>query len=124
MRQEIARRYDEALADDGHFILPPTGPGDARHLYPLRLNPERLSIDRAGFAAKMQEQGIGISVHFIPLHTMPYYKKRYSLEDEDFPETLDAYRRTISLPIWPGMTEPQISRVITTVKNLGSEYDK
>jgi dTDP-4-amino-4,6-dideoxygalactose transaminase len=53
---------------------------------------------------------------------MPYYKKRYSLEDNDFPETLKTFNRTISLPIWPGMTESQIDRVITMVKSLASEY--
>jgi len=122
MRQEIARRYDKAFA--GLFTLPPTGPGDARHLYPLRLKGEKLSISRNEFAEKLQNEGIGISVHFIPLHTMPYYKERYSLEDGDFPETLKTYGRTISLPIWPGMTEEQINRVIAVVKTTGSEYNK
>jgi len=125
MRQEIARRYDEAFAD--LFTLPPTGPGDARHLYPLRLNANEVgksSISRNTFAEKLQNEGIGISVHFIPLHTMPYYKKRYSLEDGDFPETLKTYERTISLPIWPGMTDAQINRVITVVKTIGSEYNR
>ena len=134
MRKELARLYDEAFApglkpgesrdSDNHFILPPTGPGDARHLYPLQLNLEKLSIGRNEFAAKMQEQGIGISVHFIPLHTMPYYKERYSLEDRDFPETLESYRRTISLPLWPGMTRSQIDQVITVVKTLTCEYNR
>ncbi|MDR1802267.1 MAG: DegT/DnrJ/EryC1/StrS aminotransferase family protein [Treponema sp.] len=122
MRREIARRYDEAFT--GLFTLPHTGPGDARHLYPLRLDSEKISISRDEFAEKLQNEGIGISVHFIPLHTMPYYKKRYSLEDFDFPETLKTFRRTISLPIWPGMTEEQINRVIAVVKTIGSEYNR
>ena len=124
MREELVRFYDEAFTGDEHFTLPPTGKGDARHLYPLRLNLDRLSIDRNEFAAKIQEQGIGISVHFIPLHIMPYYKKRYSLEAQDFPEALDAYNRTISLPLWPGMTGAQIKRVTTVVKSLASQYNK
>jgi dTDP-4-amino-4,6-dideoxygalactose transaminase len=124
MRVELARLYDSAFTGDDHFFLPPTGNGDARHLYPLRLNSERLSIGRDEFAEKIQAQGIGISVHFIPLHTMPFYKQRYFLDDSDFPETLKTYKQTISLPLWPGMTETQINRVITVVKNLGSEYNK
>jgi dTDP-4-amino-4,6-dideoxygalactose transaminase len=55
---------------------------------------------------------------------MPYYKNRFSLEKEDFPETLDTYERTISLPLWPGMTETQINRVIKVVKTLAREYNK
>jgi len=119
MREEIARRYDNAFS--GLFTLPPTGPSDARHLYPLRLSSE-ISLSRNAFAEKLQNEGIGISVHFIPLHTMPYYKKRYSLEDGDFPETFKTFQRTISLPIWPGMTEAQINRVIAVVKRIDSEY--
>jgi len=122
MRLEIAQRYDEAFG--GLFDLPPTGPGDARHLYPLRLDNEKFSIDRDSFAERLQKEGVGISVHFIPLHTMPYYKKRYSLENNDFPETLKTYMRTISLPIWPGMTEEEVTRVIAVVKRLGSEYNR
>jgi len=124
MRHEIARCYDEAFSSDPHFSLPPTGNGDARHLYPLRLKLDRLSIGRNEFAEKLQEQGIGISVHFIPLHTMPYYRERYSLKEGDLPETMESYARTISLPIWPGMTDSQINRVITVVKTLGEEYNK
>ena len=122
MRKKIASIYDEAFGSDPHFTIPPTGSGDARHLYPLRLNKDTLSIGRDQFAAKMQEQGIGISVHFIPLHTMPYYRERYSLKEEDLPETLNSYRRLISLPIWPGMSDAEVNRVITVVKTLGSEY--
>jgi dTDP-4-amino-4,6-dideoxygalactose transaminase len=125
MREEIACLYDEAFRlDENHFILPHTGPGDARHLYPLRLNLAKLSVSRNEFAEKIQKQGIGISVHFIPLHTMPYYKKRYSTEDRDFPETLMAYNCVISLPIWPGMNLTQINRVIKVVKDLAFEYNK
>jgi len=122
MREKIAAVYDEAFRDDGHFLIPPTGSGDARHLYPLRLRLENISLTRNEFAEKLQERGVGISVHFIPLHTMPYYKKRYSLEDNDFPETLKTFKRTISLPIWPGMTESQIDQVPATVKSLAANY--
>ncbi|MDR1862760.1 MAG: DegT/DnrJ/EryC1/StrS aminotransferase family protein [Treponema sp.] len=124
LRQNIALQYDRAFGADGHFTLPPTGAGDARHLYPLRINPQRLAVSRNGFIEKLQESGIGVSVHFIPLHTMPYYKKRYSLEDGDFPESMAAYSRTISLPIWPGMTARQVERVITVVKALALEYNR
>ncbi|MDR2630571.1 MAG: DegT/DnrJ/EryC1/StrS aminotransferase family protein [Spirochaetaceae bacterium] len=115
-REAIARRYDEAFGGDGHFFLPPTGVADARHLYPLRLNLEELSLTREGFIEKLQEQGIGVSVHFIPLHTMPYYRQRYALKAEDFPESVKSFKGVISLPIWPGMEENHLERVITAVK--------
>jgi dTDP-4-amino-4,6-dideoxygalactose transaminase len=115
-RQAIARRYDEAFGGDERFLLPPTGIGDARHLYPLRLKFEEPSLTRDGFIEKLQERGIGVSVHFIPLHIMPYYKKRYALEAEDFPESVKSFKGVISLPIWPGMEEIQVERVIAAVK--------
>jgi len=115
MREEIAAAYDASFSANGCLIIPPTGPGDARHLYPLRLNPQRLRITRDEFIIKLKEAGIGVSVHFIPLHTMPFYKNRYNLNENDFPETMNSYRNEISLPIWPGMSTEQVNRVIEAV---------
>jgi dTDP-4-amino-4,6-dideoxygalactose transaminase len=117
MRQRIAARYDEAFRDNPRLIIPPTGPGDARHLYPLRINSEALTINRNAFIDKLKEKGIGVSVHFIPLHIMPYYKSRYGLKAEQFPESMKIFGQVISLPIWPGMTDDQIGRVIDAVKS-------
>ncbi|MDR0878738.1 MAG: DegT/DnrJ/EryC1/StrS family aminotransferase [Treponema sp.] len=124
MRQDIAARYNDAFINDRHFILPPSGSGNAWHLYPLRLRAETLAINRDEFIQKIQKAGIGVSVHFIPLHTMPYYKKTYRLRDEDFPESLTTFKQTISLPIWPGMTEAEVSRVIDVVKAAAEAYNK
>ncbi|MDR2802989.1 MAG: DegT/DnrJ/EryC1/StrS aminotransferase family protein [Treponema sp.] len=114
-RKHIAARYDAAFSDNPRFSIPTVAAGDARHIYPLRFT-ERLSRDSC--AKKLQEAGIGVSVHFIPLHMMPYYKKRYNLKDGDFPNAENAYKRVISLPIWPGMTGKQIDRVIDSVLKL------
>jgi dTDP-4-amino-4,6-dideoxygalactose transaminase len=72
-RQAIAARYDGAFSHNEHFLIPQSAAGDARHLYPLRLNLHKLGISRDDFIVKLQENGIGVSVHFIPLHTMPFY---------------------------------------------------
>jgi len=118
MRSEIAESYDRAFAGDDRFLIPPTGPADARHLYPLRLNLGRLKISRDEFIVRLKEAGIGVSVHFIPLHTMPYYKNRYGLAEDDFPETMKVFRQEISLPIWPGMSVAQVGRVIGMVLSV------
>jgi dTDP-4-amino-4,6-dideoxygalactose transaminase len=115
MRREIARRYDQAFDGDDRFGIPPGGEPNAYHLYPLRLRPETAGLDRAAFVTMLQEKGVGVSVHFIPLHTMPYYRTRYDLRPGDFPETMHNYEREVSLPIWPGMTEEMVSRVIEAV---------
>jgi dTDP-4-amino-4,6-dideoxygalactose transaminase len=115
-RRKIAALYDAAFTADERFSLPPSGAADARHLYPLSLNLENLDVTRDTVIEKLQERGIGVSVHFIPLHLMPYYKKRHGLIPEDFPESLTRFGRVISLPIWPGMTTAQVEQVIAAVK--------
>jgi dTDP-4-amino-4,6-dideoxygalactose transaminase len=122
MRRDLAAAYDSAFRGDPHFSVPPTGPGDARHVYPLRLNLETLRIGRDEFAARLQEGGVGVSVHFIPLHTMPYYRRAHDLEPGDFPRTLAAFGREISLPIWHGMDKAMTDRVIDLVQGLAAHY--
>ncbi|MDR1127890.1 MAG: DegT/DnrJ/EryC1/StrS aminotransferase family protein [Treponema sp.] len=121
MRKAIAARYDGAFRDNPRVIIPRTGPADARHLYPIRVRGGTPAIDRDAFIDKLKERGIGVSVHFIPLHIMPYYKKRYGLEAEQFPESVKAFRQLISLPIWPGMTDRDIGRVIDAVGDISGE---
>jgi dTDP-4-amino-4,6-dideoxygalactose transaminase len=123
-REEIAARYDAAFRNDERLLLPPSGPGDARHLYPLRLRPETLPIGRDAFVRALQDRGIGVSVHFIPLHSMPYYKERYMLEAEDFPESMRSFEQAVSLPIWPGMRDAQVDRVIETVQAIFGRHTR
>jgi dTDP-4-amino-4,6-dideoxygalactose transaminase len=117
MRKSIAARYDAAFSGKPYLTIPPGGSGDARHLYPLRVAPP-LAGYRDDCVKKLKECGIGVSVHFIPLHAMPYYKERYNLKEGDFPCAEDAFGREISLPIWPGMTDQQVDRVIEAVIKL------
>ena len=114
-RRAIARRYLEAFGGDPAFEMPPTHSAHSWYLFSLRLRKGALSIDRDEFADRLQAAGIGVSVHFIPLHTMSYWSKRYSLKPSDFPEAYDKFSRTISLPIWQGMSEDQVDRVIEAV---------
>ncbi|MDR0403033.1 MAG: DegT/DnrJ/EryC1/StrS aminotransferase family protein [Treponema sp.] len=131
MRRDIARRYDAAFGGVPGLRVPPTSPGDARHLYPLRITggasggTGRISGEKTGrrrdeFIENLRKKGVTASLHFIPLHIMPYYKNRYNLVAEDFPETYNRYRETVSLPLWPGMTERETERVISAVlENVG-----
>ena len=93
----------------------------AWHLYIIRLELERLSLDRAAIIEALREAGIGVSVHFIPLHLHPYYRRRWGTKPEDHPVATREYDRVISLPIWPGMSERDVSRV---VHSLGSILDR
>jgi dTDP-4-amino-4,6-dideoxygalactose transaminase len=66
----------------------------------------------------MAQQGVGASVHFIPLHLQPYWQQRYQFKPEDFPVALDVYQRAVSLPIYPSMNEADVEKVIAAVKAI------
>jgi dTDP-4-amino-4,6-dideoxygalactose transaminase len=114
-RRRIAARYLEAFAGHPALEMPPTHPEHSWYLFSLRLRPEALAIGRDEFAERLQAAGIGVSVHFIPLHTMSYWSKRYGLAPEDFPEAYSKFSRSISLPIWQGMSPAQVERVVEAV---------
>jgi len=120
-RRAIAARYDAAFAGHPALEAPPRGKAHSWHLYSLRLRPEALSIGRDEFASRLQAAGIGISVHFIPLHLMSYWAARYDLKPEDYPRAYGAFARTISLPIWQGMSEAQADRVAEAVLGIARE---
>jgi len=124
MRGELAAIYDSAFAENAYFRIPPTSEGDARHLYPLRLALASAANYgyRDRFIEALQERGIGVSVHFIPLHTMPYYADRHGLLDGDMGEALDRFSAEISLPLWPGMTRAQAGRVTTACLEIAHEF--
>jgi dTDP-4-amino-4,6-dideoxygalactose transaminase len=121
-RRRIAQLYSRAFADRDYLTAPPSSPEHAWHLYSLGLKLDELSIGRDEYAQRMQDGGIGISVHFIPLHMMPYWSARYGLKPEDFPQARDRFLSTISLPIWPGMSDDQVDRVIRTALSIGDSF--
>lgn len=120
-RQEIARRYDEAFGAMPELLeLPPRDERNqhAWHLYALRLHTGRVKLDRATFIEELKRRRIGSSVHFIPLHSQPYYRDRYGYEPEDFPVAWREYQREISLPIYSRMSDADVADVIAAVTEL------
>jgi dTDP-4-amino-4,6-dideoxygalactose transaminase len=123
-RRLIAHRYLGAFNGLDFLTLPPHAPNHAWHLFIIRLREERLSIDRDRFIEELQKRGIGVSVHFIPLHIMSYYRDRYGLKPEDFPASLACYRSCISLPLYASMTDDEVETVISALVEVGSQNRK
>ncbi len=123
-RKAIARIYTEHFQDRSYLTVPPDAEGHAWHLYLLRIVPPKLRITRDEYIEKLREQGIGTSVHFIPLHLHPYWKRTYGFKPEDFPESIRKYQEVISLPIYPSLTESQIERIIRAVLQIGDAHYK
>jgi len=116
-REEIARIYDDAFKELP-IILPPQALSNdthSWHLYAIRLNDD-VKISRNMFIDSMFEQGIGCSVHYIPLHLQPYWRDTYKLTPEMFPISQRVYERTVCLPIYSSMSMGDIERVIDAVK--------
>lgn len=117
-RRERAEQYLSLLGDLSYLKMPPHSGPNAWHLFIIRIEPERLSITRDELVRGLAERGIGTSVHYIPLHLMPYYRDRYRLSPEDFPNALECYRSSVSLPLFPDMTEEQTVRVAHAVREI------
>ena len=123
-RAEIARRYTEAFSRFEELTVPTSRPEveHAWHLYVLRLNPERLNVTREQFIEEMRERRIGTSVHFIPVHTHPYYRDRYGFKPEDFPVAAAEFRRIVSLPLNPRMSDTDVQDVIEAVADIIEKF--
>lgn len=122
-RVRIVKKYNEAFRKTDFITLPPDSEGNAWHLYLMRIKPEKLTIGRDDFAKELQKKGIGISVHFIPLFRFTYWKNLYkTFTARNFPNAEQHYISTITIPLWPDMTDEAADEVIQAVIETGEKY--
>ena len=122
-RAEIFARYNAAFEPVSSLQIPVCRADvqPARHLYVLRLCDGAARGGRDALIAELKVRGICTSVHFIPVHLHTYYRQKYGYQPEDFPVTLDNYRRMLSLPLSPALTDDEVSRVISAVRQITAE---
>lgn len=118
-RKAIARRYIAAFSALDFLTLPTWTENHAWHLFIVRIREKKLAITRDQCIEELQKKGIGVSVHFIPLHTMKYYRERYGLKPDDFPAAMECSRACISLPLSASLSDDDVERVIGAVAELG-----
>ena len=120
-RNEIAKRYNEAFSEIDNLITPPKvaeeGWRHAYHIYPLLLN----GLERKSFFFKLRERKILPQVHYIPVHLQPFYQERFGYREGDFPNAEDYYKREVTIPLFPRMSDAQVEYVINTVIEIASE---
>jgi len=119
-RREIAARYAAAFRDLSGMV-PPAVRADvnpAWHLYPIRLNLERLKAGRTEVFRALRAENIGVNVHYIPVHLHPYYRERFGYRGGEYPVAEDAYERLISLPMFHAMSDRDVDDVIAAVKKV------
>lgn len=119
-RAEIVSMYDEMLRDTPGLVVPlaPACGVHAWHLYVLRVKSVSGSSTRDALIERLQERGIGTSVHFIPLHLHSYYRNRFGYLSGDFPQADHAFDQVVSLPLYPSLTDEEVERVASAVRDI------
>lgn len=118
-RVQIASWYDAALADLPIVRPPRPTVGDMHswHLYVIRLA-DSVKVSRDRVIEHLFEQGIGCSVHYIPLHLQPYWRDTYGLTPAMFPASQHVYEQTLSLPMYSRMVEADVTRVVNALEQV------
>jgi perosamine synthetase len=123
-RRAIAAAYDSAFE---HLPLEPIrmlpDRESAWHLYVVLLRLDTLTADRAAIFGALREEGLGVNVHYIPVHLHPYYG-RFGWKRGDFPVAETAYDRMITLPLFPAMSDADVAFVIETVRRVLSRFSR
>lgn len=125
-RQEIAQEYDAAFAEFP-AIQPLKVRADvshAYHLYVVRLDLSQLRATRAEIFTALRAEGIGVNVHYIPVHLHPFYRKRFGTGPGLCPVAEAAYEEIITLPLFPRMGDNDVEDVITAVRKVVKAYQK
>ncbi|MET0264452.1 MAG: DegT/DnrJ/EryC1/StrS family aminotransferase [Duganella sp.] len=118
-RQLLAQRYADGLRDLPLQLPADAAPGSqhAWHLYPVRLTAEA-PLTRDDLIKRLAEHGIGTSVHYIPLHRQPYWRQRYALDPQRFPQAEASYHAQLTLPLYTCLSDAAQARVIATLQEL------
>ena len=120
-RRLIAARYATELAEVADLTLPVVAPDvePAWHLYPVRVG---ASIDRAEVFRALRAEGLGVNVHYIPVHLHPYYRQRFGFKGGECPRAEQAYAQLISLPMFHGMTDHDVDDVVAAVQKVMTHF--
>ncbi len=125
-RQAIAAHYDEAFGHLPGISRPARHPGTCHvyHLYVILLRLEELTVDRRGIYTAMRREGLGVNVHYLPVHLHPFYQRQFHTQPGDCPVAEWAYQRLLTLPLYPAMSDHDVERVITGVVSVIGTYHK
>lgn len=121
-RREIAHEYDRAFAAIAGVnpLVTQSGRGHAHHLYVIRVERDGLGVDRRRLFEALRCEGIGVNVHYIPVHLHPFYRSRQGTGPGLCPVAEAAYETILSLPMFPAMTDRDVGDVITAVAKVTS----
>jgi len=119
-RRMIVNAYNAAFKGLAH-VQPPFESKDCRsnfHLYVLLIQFEKIGMDRPQCIIELKRRGIQCQVHYIPVHTQPYYQKHFGTKWGDFPKAENYYRQCLSIPLFPAMSDHDVERVVQEITRL------
>lgn len=119
-RCALVELYRSKLSHLDELILPEAQPNRIHswHLFVLRLRLECLAFNRAQFMEELKAAGIGASVHYTPLHMHPYYRDHFGYRPENLPRMAGVYPQIVTLPLFPDLTEADVTYVCQTIEDL------
>jgi dTDP-4-amino-4,6-dideoxygalactose transaminase len=125
-REKVAEIFLNEMAEIEEFELPPVDDNRLHswHLFPIRLNHRKLTINRNAFIDELKKRDVGCSVHWRPLHLHPLYASKFGWKATHLPNATQIWSRLISLPIFPAMTPGEIWHVIKSVNDICFAYSK
>ena len=123
-RRAIAAEYGSRLAGLPGLVLPTTrdGVNPAWHLYPVRLDAEKLTAGRGEVFRALRAENIGVNVHYIPVHLHPYYREQFGYKGGEFPVAEAAYGGLISLPMFHAMSDGDVEDVVRALGKVLEHY--
>ena len=118
-RRKIVNYYNEHFSGIEELILPfEDNQVDSNfHIYTLQIK-DNPRFDRYDLYTYLDSVNIGTMIHYIPIHFLSYYKKRYKLKRGDFPVAEKYYDRTISIPFFPSIKDEELEKIVKTIKNF------
>lgn len=119
-RREIIAMYNKAF-DGMKYLKTPVEPENVSscfHLYVVLIDFTSLGKRRCQVMQELSENGIGTQVHYIPVHTQPFYKNTFGYKEGDYPLAEKYYEQTLSLPLYPGLSDDDVNNVIKAVKEV------
>lgn len=125
-RRKITAYYDKSFKDIKEIITPIEKKyvKVARHIYPIQLRLDKLKTGRKEIFEALRKEGLGVQVHYLPVHLHPFYKKKFHYKKGDFPIAEKYYESAITLPLFPKMMDKNVKDVIQAVKKVINRYTK
>jgi len=119
-RREIVALYNKAFAENDFLKTPYEDPmvSSCFHLYVAQIDFQKLGKDRKQVMSELLSMGIGTQVHYIPVHTQPYYQNTFGYKNGDYPVSESYYEKALSLPLYPAMSDSDVNNVIDAVKKV------